>query len=340
MRYGQPVVFKARTFFKPWRRLLPLLFLFPAMVSCGGDLNMAGGGISGTGYTALGPITAKGSIFVNGIEFETTGANVTLNGVASNEKDLQVGMVVEVAGMVNSDGKTGKADVVTFNHNIAGPINSIDPDEGILSVVGQTVLVDAKTIIADPSGNMIGLAGLAIGDQVEISGMTDADGNIKATRITRKPTAVQNDIEVRGLIGWVDATNKTLYINGLAVDYGSATLNNFAPSGVPNPWDNVVVKGRLTSPTTVKANLVEKTVSYFDPNFVFTVFGFVGTIYYEGQSVSGCDVYTMYGPMRVEWSKTTAITGRPLKDIKAGCMVLVEGPIQNYILKAKKLLIY
>ncbi len=186
---------KKRLFFKNLRLFLPLFLLFPAIVSCGGGAGeglLAGGGIGGTGITSVGPITALGSIFVNGIEFQTTNATVTINGVASDDKELQVGMVVKVEGTVNADGKTGKADMVIFDHNAAGPINSIDLGKSTLEVMGQTVVVDAQTIIAGLPGNTPGLADLATNDLVEISGLADADGTINATTMSVGTAGLQS----------------------------------------------------------------------------------------------------------------------------------------------------
>lgn len=48
-----------------------------ALVSCGGESGGGGGGtagIGGSGFVSKGSITNFGSIFVNGVEFETTNA--------------------------------------------------------------------------------------------------------------------------------------------------------------------------------------------------------------------------------------------------------------------------
>ena len=62
---------------------ITVICLFLAGCGGGGNSSLAGGGIGGTGITASGAITGFGSIFVNGIEFETAGASRDVDGVTS-----------------------------------------------------------------------------------------------------------------------------------------------------------------------------------------------------------------------------------------------------------------
>lgn len=324
--------YKRRLYSKNLWLFLPLCFLFPVIVSCGGggvEGLLAGGGIGGTGITSVGPITALGSIFVNGIEFQTTNTTVTLNGVKGDEKELQVGMVVRVEGTVNADGKTGKAEMVIFDHNAEGLINSIDLGRSTLEVMGQTVLVDGQTIIAGLPGKTPELADLATNDLVEISGLADADGNIKATRITLKTTGHQ--AEVSGRVS--SLTSATFKINALVVDYSKALLSKFGPAGI-QPGDIVEVTGDLTSPTTLLADAIEKKSSDFKDNKSIEIEGFIDNLSYAGQSISGFAIITPFGLQRVELNASTIFSGGQL--ITVGARVEVEGTIQNNIIQAKK----
>jgi hypothetical protein len=311
---------------------LPLLFFFPAIISCGGDGLLAGGGIGGTGNTSVGPITALGSIFVNGIEFQTTSATVTINGVNSNEKELQVGMVVKVEGTVNADGKTGKADIVIFDHNAAGPIHSIDLDRSTLEVMGQTVFVDSQTIIVGLLSSSLGLADLATNDMVEISGLTDTDGNIKATRIAWQNADFPS--EVSGRIS--SLTNTTFQINTLSVDYSNAMLSKFGSLGI-QPGDYVAVRGHLTSPTTLLADLLEKKSPGFRNNDSMSIDGLIDRLFYSGKSISGFAINTQFGLQSVELNASTIFSTGQLNKIKVGARVKVLGTIGNNIIQAKQL---
>ena len=80
------------------------LFFITCLALTGLGLAHAGGGIGGTGR-AYGEITAFGSIFVNGIEYSTTTATITINGVVQpvgDQSALKVGMAVLVDGTVNA----------------------------------------------------------------------------------------------------------------------------------------------------------------------------------------------------------------------------------------------
>ena len=50
-----------------------------------GDSGGSGGGIGGTGLSSSGTIDGFGSIFVNGIEFETESAEIVVDGEISGE---------------------------------------------------------------------------------------------------------------------------------------------------------------------------------------------------------------------------------------------------------------
>lgn len=332
MKREQSLGYNRRLLSKKVWVFLPLFFLFPIIVSCGGSGEglLAGGGIGGSGNTSVGPITALGSIFVNGIEFQTTNATVAINGVNSDEKELQVGMVVKVEGTINADGKTGKADMVVFDHNAAGSINSIDLGRSTLEVMGQTVFVDAQTIIAGLPGKTPGLADLATNDMVEISGLADADGNIIATRINLKTTGGQS--KVSGRVS--SLTNATFKVNALAVDYSKAMLRKFGPAGI-QPGDIVDIIGNLTSPSTLLADVIEKKSSDFKDNNSIKFEGFIDSLYYAGQSVTGFTLITQFGLQRVELDASTIFSGG--QSIKAGARVQVEGTILSNIIQAKKI---
>jgi len=331
MRREQSFYNNISVLLKKLRIFLLLLFLFPGTISCGGsggDL-LAGGGIGGTGNTSVGPITALGSIFVNGVEFQTTGATVTINGVNRDEKELQVGMVVKVEGVVNADGKTGKAERVTFDNNAAGPISSIDLGRGALEIMGQTVLVNAQTTIASLPGANLTLANLAASDMVEISGLADADGNIIATRISLQP--ILRRFEVSGRIN--APTASTFKINGLTVDYGRAMLVKFGHAGI-QAGDIVDAKGSLVSPTILLAEVIEKKSSELSENSTLNCEGFIDALYYTNQSISGFTIITQFGLQMVGVDSSTIFADGLLS--KAGGRARVEGTIKNGIIQAGK----
>jgi hypothetical protein len=195
--------------------------------------------VTTTSTVAVGTITGFGSIFVNGVEFDTSGATFTIDDNPGVESDLQVGQVVRVSGTIDDNGITGSADDVVFDNEVEGAITSIDVATGEIVVLGQVIVIDAATAFddrfADPSIN-----GLAVGDLVEVSGFPDASGVIRASRI--EPGDANGDLEVRGEVSNLDAANSHFDLNGLTVDYSGATLDDFG-GGAPANGDFVEVHG-------------------------------------------------------------------------------------------------
>ena len=99
-----------------------------ALTACGGsDGGTSTAGIGGVDGAAVskGVVTAKGSVFVNGIEFSTTGATVTIDGVPATEDKLQVGMVVKVRGASDDATKKGTAIKIEARDALEGTIESV-----------------------------------------------------------------------------------------------------------------------------------------------------------------------------------------------------------------------
>lgn len=200
------------------------------------------GGIVRTGITS-GVVSGFGSVFVNGVEYETNNATITVDDQPGTESDLKVGHVIQLTGTVTEDEatgiiETGEAETIVFDDNVKGPIDSRDLANNTMVVMGQTVSVDADTSFDDDI-DPPALEGLMDGEVVEVSGFTDANGNVVATRVERSAAV---EFEVRGIVSSLNAGNMTFNINALVVDFSAATLDNF-PSGMPSDGDFVEAKG-------------------------------------------------------------------------------------------------
>ena len=229
---------------KPSKGLLTLGTAF--VVACGGGGDQVAG-IDGGGSPApvasnivsQGTITGFGSVIVNGVRYDTSGATITIDGSPGVESDLVVGQVVVVTGTINQAGTEGTATRVDFDDAVEGPIESIDVAGDSMVVLGQTVRVDADTSFEDDI-NPASLEGLMVGDIVEVSGFADANGDILATHIELEDAG--SDFEVTGFAANVDTAAMTLEINALVVDYGMAMLDDF-PNGQPEDGQLVEAKG-------------------------------------------------------------------------------------------------
>lgn len=196
------------------------------------------GGITRTGF-AIGPISTFGSVVVNGVRYSTTAAVITVDDSPGSESDLGVGQVVSVRGRIDDNSTTGTADDIRFDDNVEGPIQSLDPVTGLLVVLGQTVSTGPNTSY-DDNIQPASLAGLIVGDIVEVSGLVLADGSIDATRIEKK--AAGSLFEVHGTVSNLDPVNFRFSLNALVVSYAGAALDNF-PGGQISLGNFVEAKG-------------------------------------------------------------------------------------------------
>ncbi len=206
----------------------------------GTSSNSSNSGSAATNIRATGVITGFGSVYVNGVEYETSADTAyTLDGSSSTEDGLAIGMVVTIEGSVNSDGTTGTAASISFADDVEGPITAVTiaaDGTGTITVLGQTVTLTADTHFESNDASVTALAQLAVGHVVEVSGFSSGDGSIVATHVELKKLAldVGDEIEVKGTIAALDATAKTFTLGALVVDYSSAQLSDIPASGLAN----------------------------------------------------------------------------------------------------------
>lgn len=231
--------------------------IFAGLTACGGG----GGSTASSSYTpsstVQGVITNFGSVWIDGVEYETDGAEILVDGQPGTEADLDVGMYVTLTG--SADGTRGQAMSIEFDDDIEGVVESVDAASGALRVMGQNVVVDANTVIESDDGlavTVADLTDLAQDHVVEVSGYNDGQGNILATRIELKARDLNEyrarkgdsaEIEVKGVVSNVDPDNRTFMLGGLTVE---------VPAGVPMPADGEFIEvksgaaptaGRLTA---------------------------------------------------------------------------------------------
>jgi len=221
------------------------------LTACGGG----GGGSDSTGSntttsgssSTTGVITGFGSVFVDGVEFETDDSRFSLDdgddGI-EDEDGLAVGMVVTVTGTVNPDGKTGSAEHIEFDDELEGIVNanSVGADgTGTMTIMGQTVIVKTTTIFESDVPGIDSVDKVAAGNVVEVSGFSSGNGSVYATRMeVTLATHAGEEIEVKGIISNLAAT--TFDLGGLTVDFSSALFDDSIPDGTLSDGQYVEVK--------------------------------------------------------------------------------------------------
>ena len=177
--------------------LTALVFLF----GCGGGGGGAdSGGIGGTGVVSSG-VMIKGSVILNGVRFDDSNANIVIDDTPKTAANLQSGMVVRVQGEVDASGRNGTAKQVEAQIEVRGIVTSVNASGNppSLLVLGQNVLIDDLTIL---SGITEPISSALDGTLVEIYGLRDSTGAIRATRIEANRGQMGDEPvdEIRGVV--------------------------------------------------------------------------------------------------------------------------------------------
>ncbi len=176
------------------------------------------GGIGGTGI--VGTITGFGSIWVNGLEVEYDAKTQVVNAAApANTNELAIGQVVVIEAQ---DGKTLlQANKISVIDAVVGQISALDAGSGKLTVLGQTVIITAKTLTYDQQNRQESIQ-LKQGEYVKVSGLRMVNGDIVASRIERIVPVAESSVV--GLITGIDGN--MIYVYGLPISV--ATTNGLS----------------------------------------------------------------------------------------------------------------
>jgi len=199
-----------------------------------------------------GIITGFGSVYVDGVEFETNGTSITIDGVQATEADLRVGMRVHIEG--SDDGRNGNATSISFEDEVEGVVTQTVAGGG-LQVMGLTITTDTTTHL----DGLTDISSLAVGDEVEISGYPDGSGGVHATYIELEGSYNGSDeIEVKGTVANLTAT--TFDIGSMTVDFSGADMSE---AGTLVGGEYVEVKAE-TAPDAVTGILTATKVELED----------------------------------------------------------------------------
>ena len=312
------------------------------LTSCNGGGGSAGGGIDGTGIMSAGVVTAFGSIVVNGEEFDTSEAEIIVNGEQGFGDDfvlthLDIGRVVTVEGAISLDGETFIADRVVYSDDVAGPVTSVsDPpinNEREIMVMGQIVVVN---VITRFKPDTYGFNDMAPNDMVAVSGYFDDTGAIRATFVERtgsfSPGVV---VEVKGHVMNLQnlGFNKTFEINDLTVNY--TAIADDLPGGIPAEGQFVEVEGTLAALGGEMTALEIELADDLDRDDVgeFEIMGFVTELIAAGDIIE-----FKVGNQRVHVDVDMAeFVDGDESDIALGVKLEAEGSLEGGILFAEEI---
>jgi len=208
--------------------LLAAALLITHLAGCGGGVDSGG-----TGIIASGPISGLGSIFVNDVRFDDDSAEIRDEQGALLTKDqLKLGMTVIVEGGTldtSAAQATSTAQVIRVVSDLVGPVGTVDAAAGSFTVLGQTVIVGARTLF---DGSLTGgFSALAPGMTVQVYSQYDPlTRQYAATRVEQLPDATF--FKIRGVVAARDPQAPSLTLGSEVIGVGGVAGSAVPPADI------------------------------------------------------------------------------------------------------------
>jgi hypothetical protein len=283
-----------------------------------GGVGSGGTGVSTADAAGIGAVDGSGSVFVNGLRYDTDSAVLNIEDATA----LQLGMSAKVTGPFNADFTSGVARRVDSAADLRGTLSSVDLVQGSFVILGTTVTTDDATVWGDSAG----LAALLPGSTLQVWGLPGAPGTLRATRVEQRgPSAAI----LTGTVQNLDTLRRTFTIGSFTVDYSAAVLSG-SPDGNP-PANGTLVRVRANTvlPGWVPATLVQWW--YPVPRANATPVQIAGIV----TDYAGLASLRVLGvPVN---AAAAQITGGPAGSVGNGVKVEVGGVMSNGVLQATKL---
>ena len=287
------------------------------LISCGGgNTTVAEGGIGGTGIS-MGAVTGFGSIYVNGVKYDTTNTLFTSNGATeADQSHLSKGMVVVVRGDINSDSINGVANSVDYKYIVDAKISALTTNS--FTALNQTIHHDGSMTLTD-------------GSRYQVSGYYDHTGEIHASFIAPDTSIFASPISIRG---WVTSVSSgTFNIGDLIVTPATGISLDNVKVG-----DFVGVSGTYNDTETLTATRAAEVESLglgISDLSDAELEGYILESSCTTVTALPCEVSLNGQP--VEITSSTSFDAGSYLDVVAGTEVEVEGSIVNGVLIADEI---
>ena len=310
--------------------------------SCGsGGVDLAGGGVSGTGVST-GAISGFGSVFMNGMEFFTDSQVVpgfvtmkTFMGMDNSSMMdsalYRIGMVVTIHHGPNDS----NAQQIEYQNNLQGRIAAKNSGaENTVTILGQTV------VVGDPGV----FASLNLNEIAEVSGFVDSAGRIHASYITMAPCSMMmgmctaSEYEVKGYVSGLSSSGFRL--GPLPGGTGTTVAVSFAPAvgaGLDNGmYVQIVTADSQPGPGGITATRITKLTprTVFPENAMADLEGLVTA----PPSGSGNVLSFAVEGKRVQTDGTTQYVGGTSANLQPDVRVRVQGMENGGVLSAGKII--
>ena len=291
------------------------------------SLALSGCGDSGTGTGTSATVstgtvakvvsrTTGGQLTVNGTDYITVGAAVTINGSLATPVDLKPGMQATISGAIN--GSSGTAATIEVESELEGMVEQVDTAANRFVLLGRTVTVNDQTQFE----GVTSLSGISVGQTVEVYGLPDASGLVVASRIEVKNYADMQQLS--GAVLGLDPVAKRFSIRSIVIDYSSARLPAEPLANELNVKVHGTYANGVFTATSVRIRHMHHTNGRIELEGLVT----------SHDSATGS--FTING-QKVQITASTVFTHGTAADIVSGIKVEIEGEIANGILFAKKI---
>ena len=266
------------------RYLLPPLAALAVAACGGGSGSTANQGAAGSGQpppaaapvTIVGPVSGFGSVYVNGVRFDTSGAAYRIDDDdAFDDRSLSVGMVVTVKGSVDPEGTSGEADEIYYDDDIEGIVSGLtaDPDDSSVKtfqIWGLTVRIEDGLThfdMDDDDDGSFGFETVVDGDVVEVSGEY-ADGLLIASYVELQDE-LDDDVEAKGVVDQYDGMASFVLVlrNGASLSISLAPGAEIPDAGIQD-GQYVEVEGTIPDPANAPDELLAVEVELEDDDFL------------------------------------------------------------------------
>jgi len=300
--------------------------------TCGGTgIDLAGGGVSGTGVST-GAIASFGSVEMNGVHYLTDNNTIKMShGVDhSSEMDqalFRVGMVV----IIHHGPNDNNALEIEYRDNLQGFIAAKNSGaDNSLTVLGQIVVVDNAAVFTN----------LNLNELVEVSGFVDSAGRIRATYIERNPQSHHHggEFEVKGFVSGLSSSGFRL--GPLPDGTGMTVTVSYTPTVGIGLDNGMYVQVVTTDPQPVSGGITAIQIVKLTPRTLFpekAVADLEGLVTASPSGSGNVLSFAVEGK-RVQTDGATQYAGGTAANLQPDVRLQVQGTENGGVLSAAKII--
>ena len=295
-----------------------LILLLIILSACNGSSTEVANGLGGTGITT-GRISAFGSIYVNGIKFNTDNASFERDSVNSkSQDDFSAGEIVKIIGSINTKNKTGTATKVIFSDVLEGSVTAITTTGNSIEILGQTVRTDKLTFLH----GFDHLSDLKLGNIIEVSGFITKQGVLASSiKLIAESFSATSQLEVEGYITSLDTSAKTFKLNQLTIDYSQSQFAEMIEEELKEGLYLIINTDQNVSNNTLQASSILLFDDLLEVGIYYEIEGYITTL--DSQSSFKIDIDT------VEVNADTVFVGGTQKDLALDSHLIVKGTVNK-----------